>query len=124
MNEPETFRGVRDKEGRLQAGAIVHQESDRRSVDFFATAPWNILQNQPESLKGAGTSLVEELVKESRELGNGGRLKLYAIPRAKQFYTAIGFVETDGGEMELTPEAAEAFLDEQRLFRETGRRTR
>lgn len=45
LAEPETFRGVRDKEGRLQAGAIVHRESDRISVDFFATVPWNILQN-------------------------------------------------------------------------------
>ncbi|MDF5720613.1 MAG: GNAT family N-acetyltransferase [Rhizonema sp. PD37] len=112
VTNPETFRGLRDKEGRLQAAAIVHPDSDYIEVEFIATAPWNILQNQPESLKGAGTSLIEELAKESRDLGFGGRLKLYAIPRARQFYTDIGFVETDEGDWELTPEAAERFLEQ------------
>ncbi len=120
LTAPETFRGVRDKEGRLQAGAIVHQESDCLEVDYLATAPWNLLLHQPESLKGAGTSLMEALVKESIDLGKGGRLKVYAIPRAKQFYINIGLTETDGGEMELTPEAALVFLEEQRQFRERG----
>lgn len=68
---------------------------------------------------------MEELVNESKSLGFSGRLKLYSIPRAKQFYIDIGFIETDfPREMELTPEAAQAFLDEQKQFRETGRRTR
>lgn len=107
---PETFRGVRDQVGRLQAGAIVHQTSNCLEVDFMATAPWNILQNQPESLKGAGTKLMEELVKESSDLGFGGRLKLYAIPRARQFYEKIGLEATDEGDWELTPLAAERFL--------------
>ncbi|MUG97933.1 hypothetical protein F7734_38760 [Scytonema sp. UIC 10036] len=115
--DPETFRGVRDKEGRLQAAAIIRQERDYLEVDFMATAPWNILRNQPESLKGAGTSMIEELTKESRDLGFGGRLKLYAIPRARQFYANIGFVETNEGDWELTPEAAGRFLEEQRRFR-------
>ena len=116
---PETFRGVRDKEGKLQAGAIVHKDYDYLEVDFMATAPGNILLQQRSSLKGAGTTLMEELVKESRDLGCGGRLKLYAIPRAKQFYTNIGFVETDEGDWELTPEAAQRFLEEQKRFRQT-----
>lgn len=119
ITAPETFRGVRDQVGRLQAGAIVHKERDYLEVDFMATAPWNILLHQPESLKGAGTTLIEELVKESRDLGFGGRLKLYAIPRAKQFYTDIGFVETEEGDWELTPEAAPRFLEEQKRFRQT-----
>ncbi len=119
---PETFRGVRDQVGRLQAGAIVHKDYDYLEVDFIATAPWNILLHQRESLKGAGTTLMEELVKESTDLGFGGRLKLYAIPRAKRFYTDIGFVETDEGDWELNPEAAQRFLEEQKRFRQTRRR--
>jgi hypothetical protein len=88
----------------------------------MATAPWNILQNQPESLKGAHTTLMEELVKESFNLGFKGRLKLYAVPRARQFYTDIGLIETFQGDWELTEEAATEFLEEQRRFRQTGKR--
>lgn len=114
---PETFRGVRDQEGRLQAAAIIHQQSDYLEIDFMATAPWNILLHQPESLKGAGTTLMEELVKESTDLGFGGRLKLYAIPRARQFYEKIGLEENDQGEWELTALAAERFLLQQKRSR-------
>lgn len=116
--EPETFRGVRDREGRLQAAGIVHLQSDYLEVDLIATAPWNILPNQPESLKGAGTALMEELVKESKDLGFGGRLKLYAIPRARQFYEKLGLEETAQGDWEFSPETAERFLERQ------GRRRR
>lgn len=52
----------------------------------FTNAPWNVIKNQAETLKGAATSLMEELVNESKSLGFSGRLKLYSIPRAKQFY--------------------------------------
>lgn len=125
VTEPEKFRGVRDVQGRLQAGAIVEEEFDYLLVETFTNAPWNVLGNQPETLKGAATSLMEELVNESNDLGFEGRLKLYSTPRAKQFYINIGFAETDiPREMELTPEAAEDFLEEQRQFRATGRRTR
>lgn len=107
---PETFRGVRDRVGRLQAAAIVHQVSNYLEIDFIATAPWNIVQNQPESVRGAGTALMEELVKESSDSGFGGRLKLYTIPRARQFYEKIGLEATSEGDWELTPRAAEEFL--------------
>ena len=121
--QPETFRGVCDREGRLQAAAIVHQRSDYLEVDLIATAPWNVLQNQPESVKGAGTALMEELAKESIDLGFGGRLKLYTIPRAKQFYEKIGLGETDEGDWELTPQAAQRFLEQQeRLRAEVGQK--
>lgn len=124
LTEPNTFRGVRDKQGRLQAGAIVEPEIDYLSVDNFTSAPWNVLRNQPESLKGAGTLLMEELVKESIDLDFEGRLKLYPIPRAVPFYQRVGFVESEEGtgELELTPLAAKAFLEQQKRFRRTGRR--
>ena len=67
---------------------------------------------------------MEILVNESFELGFSGRIKLYPLQRAKQFYTDIGFVETGEGDWELTEQAALRFLEEQRQFRETNRRSR
>lgn len=100
-------------------------EIDHLFIDAFTNAPWNVIKNQPETLKGAATSLMEELVNESKFLGFSVRLKLYSIPRAKQFYIDISFIETDlPREMELKTKAAEGFLNEQKQFRETGRRTR
>jgi len=43
--EPESFRGVRDQTGNLQAGAIVTDISDYLYVDYIATAPWNITKD-------------------------------------------------------------------------------
>lgn len=121
--EPDTFRGVRDVFRRLQAGAIVEEENDCLYIDAFSSAPWNVLKNQPETLKGAGTSLMEELVRESIDLRFEGRLKLLAISRARSFYIKIGFTENEEGlgELELTPEAAERFLEQQRRRRRTER---
>lgn len=90
--EPSIFRGVRDVQGRLQAGAIVEPDSDYLYLDALTNAPWNVLTNQPETIKGAATSLMEELVNESFELGYMGRIKLYPLQRSKQFYTDIGFL--------------------------------
>lgn len=115
--EPGTFRGVRGVQGsRLQAGAIVEQEIDCLYIEAFATAPWNIIGNQPETLKGAGTSLMGELVNESKSLGFEGRLKLFTIERARSFYIKIGFTEDEDGlgGLELTPLAAERFLARQK----------
>lgn len=119
--EPNIWRGVRDVQNRLQAGAIVEKEVDFLFLDAFASAPWNVLEDQPETIKGAGTTLMEELVKESEALGNKGRIRLYPLQRSLQFYTDIGFVETLSGDWELTEEAASRFLEEQRQFWETGR---
>lgn len=116
VTEPDTFRGVRDVQGRLQAGAIVEPYFDYFEIDAFTNAPWNVLKNQPETIKGAATSLMEELVNESKALGMSGRIKLLAIERARSFYTKIGFIESEdgSGELELTPTAAEEFLQRQR----------
>ncbi|MGB3203858.1 MAG: hypothetical protein WBB28_02585 [Crinalium sp.] len=123
--QPDSFRGVLDLQGRLQAATIVEIETDCLFVDAFTNAPWNVIKNQPETIKGAATSLIEELVKESKTLGFSGKIKLYSIVRAKQFYINIGFVETDElGEVELTNDAAENFLAKQKRFRETRNNTR
>lgn len=120
--EPNSFRGVRDVQNRLQAGAIVEEEIDYLYVDALASASWNVLGNQPETLKGAGTSLMEELVRESIDLGFSGRLKLYPIERALSFYRDIGFTESEdwSGELELTPAAALIFLERQERRRRNG----
>lgn len=77
VEEPGIFRGVRDVQNRLQAAAIVESEFDCLFIAALASAPWNILGSMPETLKGAGTSLMKELVNESKNLGFEGRLKLY-----------------------------------------------
>lgn len=77
----------------------------------ISKAPWNVVENQPQSVKGAGTSLMEELVKESMERGYGGRLRVCSIPRATSFYNRIGFTAQDFGEMELNTESASLFLN-------------
>lgn len=121
--EPNKFRGVKDKLGKLQAGAIVESYFDYLEIDTLTNAPWNVLKNQPETLKGSGTSLMEILVNESIDNGFSGRIKLYPLQRAKEFYTDIGFVEKAEGDWELTEEAALSFLEEQKQFWDTGRRS-
>lgn len=123
VTEPDTFRGVRDMQGRVQAGAIVEEYLDHLYIDTFTNAPWNVLKNQPETLKGAATSLMKELVNESKSLGFEGRLKLLPVKRALSFYTKIGFTEDEdkAGGLELTPESAERFLERQKCRERTGR---
>ncbi|MBW4507842.1 MAG: hypothetical protein KME64_15200 [Scytonematopsis contorta HA4267-MV1] len=130
--EPLLFRGVSDNNGILQAGATIEEDagyiylyesfSQYFYLDAICNAPWNVIGNQPETIKGSATSLVEEIVKESIEMGYNGVIKTSSIPRAKAFYTRIGFQEnSDGsGEMVLTEEASEDFLRRQRLFRNTS----
>lgn len=121
--EPNKFCGVKDELGRLQAGAIIELYFDYLEIDTLTNAPWNVLKNQPETLKGAATSLMEILINESVDRGFSGRIKLYPLQRAKEFYTDIGFVESAEGDWELTEEAALNFLEEQRQFWNAGRRS-
>ncbi len=111
--EPGNFRGLIEQRGHLQAAATVKNQGTHLEVEEIVTAPWNILQNDVESVKGAGTALMEELIKESIQLGFEGGLKLIPIPSAVPFYHKIGFKETDGGYWELTPQAAKEFLEQQ-----------
>lgn len=68
--------------------------------------------------KGGPTSLIEEIVKESKSKQFGGVVKLFTIPRAKSRYAKIGSVDIDGsGEMLLTEAAADEFLDRQQQRR-------
>ena len=122
MQSHRNARGVRDIQGRLQAGAIVledggylYQSEEYRDylyLDTLSNAPWNVIKNQLETVPGAATSLIEEIVKESIQLDYHGIVKTLAIKRAKLFYTKVGFIENpDGsGEMVLNEQAASRFL--------------
>lgn len=63
MRDTEGFRGVRDVEGNLQAGASITNERDHIYIDNFSTDPWNIFRISPKSVRGAGEALMAEIVK-------------------------------------------------------------
>lgn len=113
---PEDFRGVRDGSGILQAGAIVIDMDDHLFVEYLATAPWNVTQDSPSSVRKAATALMALLARESDSNGHSGRIMLYAIPDAIEFYQKIGFADTGEGspnapEMELTGAAARQLMN-------------
>lgn len=120
--EPELFRGVQDINGRLHSAAVVEEYFDCLYIDTLVNAPWNVIKNQPETVKGAATSLIEGVVRESIELGYNGRLRAISIERAKSFYRRIGFVEDEDGSggMELTAASAERFLSEQQIRKQSS----
>jgi hypothetical protein len=123
ISRRDDFRAVKDAQGILQAACIIEvtrididdQIYTGLGIESLTNAPWNNIETlQPETKKGAATSLVEELVHESRRLQFNGIIKAITIPAAREFYREIGFVDTDGsGEMVLTPNAAAVFLIDQ-----------
>ena len=113
---PEDFRGVRDDRGILQASAIVIDMDEHLFVEYLATAPRNVTQDSPLSVRKAATALMAELARESDSNGHEGRIMLYAVPDAIEFYQKIGFVETgdtspNAPEMELTGAAARRLMN-------------
>jgi hypothetical protein len=116
VSTPENFRGVRDTNGSLQAGAIVTDMDDYLYVDYMATAPWNITRDSPRAVRRAATMLMAQIVRESIDQGYGGQIIVDAVGTA-DFYRTMGFIETGFGsasapEMVLTSEAARDFLDD------------
>ncbi|MEM7552487.1 MAG: hypothetical protein AAF378_00020 [Cyanobacteria bacterium P01_A01_bin.84] len=128
-NYSSEFRGVRDTNGRLQAGAIISEQigelypytEERKylSIDPFTTPPWNCLKLEevefPEKQKGAATWLITEIVREIIDTEIEGVTKVLAIDRARNFYLDVGFEENPEyfRELILTKEAAIFFLEEQ-----------
>lgn len=111
------FRGVRARDGNLQAGAIVTDMGEYLYVDFIATAPWNITESSPKSVRRAATMLMAQIVRESIDLGYEGQIIVDAVAGTTDFYRRMGFIETGSSsasapEMVLTPEAARDFLDD------------
>ena len=77
--EPALFRGVRDVQNRLHAGAVVETEIDCLFVDALANAPWNVLGSQPKTVKGAATSLVKYVGQRFRNQNTLRGIKLPAL---------------------------------------------
>lgn len=135
LTEPEQgftindFRGVVDEQGILQAIAVIQElelyhEGERFpaiAIESICNAPWNVIdKTQLQIRKGAPTSLIEFIVKESQSKQFAGVVKLFTIPRAKPRYNKIGFIDTDGsGEMLLTQAAAVEFLSRQQQRRDS-----
>ncbi len=105
---PNAFRGLRDEQGKLQAGAIVYEDYNRRNlfVQYLASAPHNMIKNHPDKAAGAGVEMIAKLVQESKELGFEGKLVLGGQSgTGYEFYKKCGFE----GDV-LPPEKAEQFL--------------
>lgn len=89
---PNLFRGLRDNQGRLQAGAIVTEKDSYLLVNYLASAPHNLVQDHPDSAKGSGLLMIASLVEESVAKGKEGRLVLDGQSgTAMDFYRMIGF---------------------------------
>ncbi len=129
LEREEDFRGVIDNQGLLAAACIVQEEEVEVDEQPFpcleiislTNSPWNaIAYLQPEKRKGAATSLIEGIVRESQRKGFNGIVKLTAIQATKEFYRKLEFAETNGsGEMILTSNSASMFLLDQEKRRES-----
>lgn len=98
----------------IQETSILIEEElvDCIEIESIANSPWNTIKYPvPEKRKGAATALVEGIIKESRESGLSDIYKLLAIPDEKNFYSDLGFRETNGsGEMILDSNAASMLI--------------
>ena len=127
-----SFRGVVDEEGRVQSAAIISEgyvDTDFTSkptiiIDTLTNAPWNVIDKiTPENMykrKGAATSLIEGIIKESLSKGFEGVVKALAIPRAVEFYLNLGFIENDSSAREVIVPSylAQNILDDIELKRQ------
>ncbi|BAZ11682.1 hypothetical protein NIES4071_35080 [Calothrix sp. NIES-4071] len=134
LDNSSSFRGVRDTSGRLQAATIISREygiiypyTEPRqylSLDPFTSAPWNCLEGRTfvETVKGAGTWLMSEIIEEVIDTEIEGLIKLLAIDRARDFYLNIGFQENPDYEREmiLTREASQSFIIKYRQKKEAA----
>jgi hypothetical protein len=114
--QPEDFRGVRDDLENLQAGTIITAIDDYLYLDYIATAPWNLITTLPKYTRGAATSLIYWLVRESFDRGYNGQI-IIDVAGSAGFYRKLGFVETGEGsinapEMVLTSAAAKKLMEE------------
>lgn len=120
LEKEDGFRSVFDDQNLLASVCIIQDTSifideelvNCLEIESLTNSPWNTLEFlQLERRKGAATSLVEGIIRESRASGLSDIFKLMTIPDAKRFYQKIGFEETNGsGEMILNSNAASMFL--------------
>ncbi|RUT08459.1 hypothetical protein DSM106972_016270 [Dulcicalothrix desertica PCC 7102] len=128
FDRDDSFRGVIDDQNLLAAVCLIQETSiifdgerlDCLELESLTNSPWNTIDYpQVEKRKGAATSLLEGIVRESQASAFSGIVKLMAIPSAREFYQEIGFIDTDGsGEMILIANTASMFLLTQEQNRE------
>lgn len=113
----EGYRAMVDKNGVTQImAAISIKEGNKRQspslyVDALATAPWNVVGDDPKRVKGAGTAMMKALAEESIKRGMEGKIMLYPLDDAVPFYRKLGFSAPNAsGDMTLTPKAAHKLL--------------
>lgn len=97
-----------DENGNLQSAANYSYESDHIYVDFLATAPWNLGQEN-RTTKGSGARVLAEIANLSFKKGKKGKIKLTALDNARPFYEHIGFI--DEGKYSLSTEAANKLIE-------------
>lgn len=120
FEKEEGVRSVFDDQNLLASVAITQETSifveadlvDCIEIESLVNSPWNLIQHEVlEKRKGAATAIVEGIIKENREKGLSRILKLFAVPEEKNFYTNLGFEETNGsGEMLLNENQASMLL--------------
>jgi hypothetical protein len=88
---PEGTRIARSASGKIEAVASFEIKDRSLYIDFLATAPKNVDRNDPEYVRGNGTKMIVEAVKESIEKGKGGAVTLTALSGAVKFYKKLGF---------------------------------
>ena len=117
-----SLRSVLDDQNLLACVTITQETSifveqelvDCIEIESIVNSPWNLITYPlPEKRKGAATAIVEGIIKENRQKGLSRILKLFAVPEEKNFYSDLGFIETNGsGEMILSEnDAAMLLLD-------------
>ena len=107
----------------IKDGIIILHSKHLGDIDPFTTPPWNCVEGVtfPETVKGAGTWLMSEIVQEVINTEIVGVIKVLTIDRAKSFYLSMGFQENpdDEREMVLTREAARSFLSKYQIYKES-----
>ena len=80
-----------------------------------------VLFSFPETVKGAGTWLISEIVQEVINTEIVGVIKVSTIDRAKSFYLSMSFKENpdDEREMVLTRGSAKLFLSRYQIYQES-----
>ena len=120
FEKEEGLRSVFDDQNLLASVCIIEQTSifleeelvDCIEIESIVNSPWNLINNLvPEKRKGAATAIIEGIIKEMGEKGISRILKLFAVPEEKNFYSNLGFEETNGsGEMLLSENNASMLL--------------
>lgn len=139
INPKRSYRAVVDKQGNMQCLVAVNKMPSVRyyeanykgaipinaaqipalEVAYLLAAPWNLHQNHPKRVKGAGTACLGLAALESKRSPWGGRIILEASPSAVPYYKKMGFSATgehfdkDYGllpTMWLEPKAAEKLI--------------